>query len=275
MTLFGNPRPLLGGGTDLLAEIPHPPVAVTHTPSCGPDRCGTIAVNWAGDDGGGNVGRFGSRSRRKGIPNEPALLAAAAENPGGSVAEIDPTYIDDPDGYVPPEAIRGAWLVDSSGKLTGEYQENLRRGVPQDDFSKLTDPDHWLGWLGDDPATAVRKGIEESLRAQVADAVVEWVKILETPRFLTGGRRHSEDEQVMLVTRAALAAPFALSVRTTQHGRSILLGVFSWAAVNLSTPQVRKDRHWFDLGVGLDWAGERLQGRIYEIDGADGTAESC
>jgi hypothetical protein len=49
--------------------------------------------------------------------------------------------------------------------------------------------------------------------------------------------------------------------------------VFSWAAVNLSPPEVRKDRHWFDLGVGLDWAGERLQGRIYEIDGEDGTAE--
>ncbi|SHI15797.1 hypothetical protein [Streptomyces sp. 3214.6] len=70
----------------------------------------------------------------------------------------------------------------------------------------------------------------------------------------------------MLVTRAALAAPFALSVSTTQHGRSILLGVFSWVAVNLSRPEVRKDRHWFDLGVGLDWAGEQLQGRIYEID---------
>ncbi|EDY56534.1 conserved hypothetical protein [Streptomyces sviceus ATCC 29083] len=70
-----------------------------------------------------------------------------------------------------------------------------------------------------------------------------------------------------LVTRAALAAPFALSVRTTQHGRSIFPGVFSWAAVNLAPPEVRKDRHWFDLGVGLDWAGERIQGRIHEIDG--------
>lgn len=219
------------------------------------------------------MGRFGSRSRRKGIPNDSALLAAAAENPGGSVAEIDPTYIDDPNGYVPPEAIRGAWLVGSSGKLTGEYQKNPRHGVPQDDFGKLTDPDHWLGWLGDDPATAVRKGIEESLRAQVADAVVEWVKILETPRFLTGGRPHAEDEQLMLVTRAALAAPFALSVRTTQHGRSILMGVFSWAAVNLSSPEARKDRHWLDLGAGLDWAGEQLEGRIYGIDSADGTAE--
>ncbi|MFJ3423150.1 hypothetical protein ACIPN8_43295 [Streptomyces sp. NPDC086082] len=219
------------------------------------------------------MGRFGWRSRRRGIPDEPALLAEAAENPGGSVAEIDPTHIGDPNGYVPPEAIRGAWLVDSSGKLTGEYQENPRHGVPQDDFSKLTDPDHWLGWLGDDPAGAVREGIEESLRAQVADSVVEWVKILETPRFLTGGRQRSEDEQVMLLTRAALAAPFALSVRATQHGRSVRQGVFSWAAVNLSGPEVRRDRRWFDLGVGLDWAGERLRERIYEIDGEDGATE--
>jgi hypothetical protein len=36
---------------------------------------------------------------------------------------------------------------------------------------------------------------------------------------------------------------------------------------------VRKDRHWFDLCVELDWAGKRLQGRIYEFDGADGSAE--
>ncbi|WP_328752822.1 hypothetical protein OHT57_45330 [Streptomyces sp. NBC_00285] len=49
--------------------------------------------------------------------------------------------------------------------------------------------------------------------------------------------------------------------------------MFSWAAVNLSPPGVRKDRHWLDLGVELDWAGERLQERIYEIDGANGTAE--
>ncbi|MEU6448385.1 hypothetical protein [Streptomyces sp. NPDC046979] len=219
------------------------------------------------------MGHFGRRSQRKGIPKNPALLAAAAEHPGGSVAEIDPSYVDDPNGYVPPEAIRGAWLVDSSGKLTGEYQENPRHGTPQDDFTKLTEPDHWLGWLGDDPAAAVRKGIEGSLRPQAADAVVEWVKILETPRFLTAGRQPSENDQVMLVTRAALAAPFALSVRTRQHGRSVLLGVFSWVAVNLSPPGVRKDRHWFDLGVELDWAGEQLQGRMYEIDGEHRSTE--
>ncbi len=103
--------------------------------------------------------------------------------------------------------------------------------------------------------------------------MVQWVKILETPRFLTVGRQRLEDEQVMVVTRAALAAPFALSVHTTQHGRSILLGVFTWAAVNLAPPKVRKDRHWFDLGVELEWAGERLQGRIYDVDGEGASAE--
>lgn len=77
----------------------------------------------------------------------------------------------------------------------------------------------------------------------------------------------------MSVTRAALAAPLALSVRTTQHGRSILLGVFSWAAVNLAPPGARRDRHWFDLGVGPDWAGERLQERIYAVDGDNDTAD--
>ncbi|MFC8362950.1 hypothetical protein ACFUIY_24135 [Streptomyces griseorubiginosus] len=76
----------------------------------------------------------------------------------------------------------------------------------------------------------------------------------------------------MLVTRAALAAPFALSVRTAQHGRSVLLGVFSWAAVNLSGPGDRKDRHWFDLEADLDRAGERLEERIYEVGGEDSAA---
>ncbi|MER7335669.1 MULTISPECIES: hypothetical protein [unclassified Micromonospora] len=37
----------------------------------------------------------------------PALVAEAARRPGGSVAEIDPTLISDPDGYIPAEAIRG------------------------------------------------------------------------------------------------------------------------------------------------------------------------
>ncbi|MEV7416327.1 hypothetical protein [Streptomyces sp. NPDC089919] len=214
------------------------------------------------------MGLFGWRDRRKGIPNDPALRAAAAENPGGSVAEIDRTYIDDPDGYVPAEAIVGAWTVDDRGKLTGEFRVNPRHGAPRDDFTRLTEPDHWLGWLGDDPAAAVRRGIEDSLRAQVADAAVEWIKVLDTPHFLTGGHPHVERDELLLINRAALALPFALSVRTAQHGRSVLVGTFTWAAVNLAGRRDRRDRHWLDLGVGLDWAGARLEERIYEVDGA-------
>ncbi|MEU6310948.1 hypothetical protein [Streptomyces sp. NPDC047014] len=195
------------------------------------------------------------------------MRAEAARAPGGRVAEIDQAHVDDVDGYVPSEAIRGFWLVDSRGKLTGEYEANPHYGVPQDDFSKFTVPGQWLGWLGDDPVAVVREGIEGCLRPQVADAVVDWVKILETPRFLSAMLPVPGDQtRVALLSRMAFAAPFALSVRTAQHGRSVLQGVFSWAAVNLASPRPRRDRTWFDLGVSLDWAAERLTERIYELD---------
>lgn len=212
------------------------------------------------------MGWFGAKGHRRQVPDTPELVAQAAANPGGSVAEIDPKYVDDPNGYVPPEAIKGAWLVDEAGRLTGEYRENPNYGPPQDDFRKLTDPDHWLGWLGGDPAAAVREGIEDCLRQQVAAATVEWIKILDTPRFLTAGRQAEHDQTVLLVTRAALAAPFALSVRASGHPRHVLTGVFSWATANLAPPGRRRDRHWFDLDVDLHWAEERLQERLYSID---------
>ncbi|WP_260613927.1 hypothetical protein [Streptomyces sp. WAC07061] len=40
--------------------------------------------------------------------------------------------------------------------------------------------------------------------------------------------------------------------------------------MNLASPEPRRDRHWFDLNVGLDWADERLKERIYELDTAAG-----
>ncbi|MFF4263570.1 hypothetical protein ACFY7Y_00785 [Streptomyces virginiae] len=62
---------------------------------------------------------------------------------------------------------------------------------------------------------------------------------------------------------------------SVQQGRSLLLEVFCWAAVNLAPPGVRRDRHWFDLGVGLYRAGEWLQQRIDEADGEDGEIGSA
>jgi hypothetical protein len=52
------------------------------------------------------------------------LLTEAARTPGGWVYEIDGDQISNPDGEVPPEAIKGAWEVGDDGKPTGEYRPN-------------------------------------------------------------------------------------------------------------------------------------------------------
>jgi len=51
------------------------------------------------------------------------LIREARANPGGWVYEISDKY--DPNGEVPPEAIRGAWQVSQSGEIIpGSYQPN-------------------------------------------------------------------------------------------------------------------------------------------------------
>ncbi|WP_371497723.1 hypothetical protein OG871_17380 [Kitasatospora sp. NBC_00374] len=178
--------------------------------------------------------------------------------------EIAAEYVDDPDGYVPPEAVRRGWRVGQDGTLTGEFTDNPGFGPPQDDFARLTSPDHWLDWLGKDPAGAVRGSIAGILGDQTPGAVVEWLKVTEDPRFLTGGRPDPADAQRVTVTRAGAAVPFALSVTAPGHRREVLWGVFTWAAAGLDQPQ-RHDRVWFDLGADADWAEEQLRSRIYEV----------
>jgi hypothetical protein len=56
------------------------------------------------------------------FPND--LLDEAARVPGGWVYEIDAGQVSDPDGDVPPEAIKGAWTIGADGKPTGEYAAN-------------------------------------------------------------------------------------------------------------------------------------------------------
>jgi len=52
----------------------------------------------------------------------PEALAEAKLNPGGWVYEIEEGF--DPNGAVPPEAIVGAWQVDESGNIVGEFKPN-------------------------------------------------------------------------------------------------------------------------------------------------------
>ncbi|MEU4389335.1 hypothetical protein [Kribbella sp. NPDC023855] len=195
----------------------------------------------------------------------PGLAAEAARTPGGWVYEIDADWVDDPDGYVPPEAIKGGWKVDDSGQLTDEYVANENHGPPRDDFSALTEPGHWLGWLGDDPGQTVRDSIELSLAEQVVGAKVEWLKVTAEPQFLTGGKPDPADPAKVQVVRTGLAVEFALSVAHPKGGRDILTGVYSLAVAGMDEPTGR-ERSWLDLGATMDQIGPLLEERLYSLD---------
>lgn len=194
----------------------------------------------------------------------PELVAEAAEVPGGVVAEVDPAFEGDPDGYVPEEAILGFWKVDEEGRLTGEYEPNPRAGTPVDDFGPLVDPDAWIGWLGEDPAATVRFALAGMLGDQVEGAEVEWMKVTGEPRHVTGGRRVEETDEVV-VTRAAIAVPFGLGVRSPDGSFHVLSGVLTIAMSGLDEPEARSQL-WLDLDADADWAEELLARRIYEVD---------
>ncbi|GAA4204077.1 hypothetical protein [Actinocatenispora rupis] len=199
-------------------------------------------------------------------PPEPADgTTARREPPAELVAEIDGTLIGDPDGYVPGEAVRGVWRVGADGRLTGEFEPNPRYGTVQDDFTALTDGGHWLDWLGDDPAAALRQSVAEILDEQVPGAAVRWMRITEEPRYLTAGRRRPEDPDRIVVTRAALAAPFAVGVDSPDRF-DVLWGVHSIAVAGLDRPDGATSRVWFDLWTDADTAEEQLRERITTLD---------
>lgn len=49
-------------------------------------------------------------------------IAAARQNPGGWLYDIDPLF--DPDGEVPPYGVAGGWRVDDAGRITDEFEAN-------------------------------------------------------------------------------------------------------------------------------------------------------
>jgi hypothetical protein len=73
----------------------------------------------------GSSGPSGSNDDRR-APRTPSpeARAAAKGQPGGWVYDIEGDYA--PDDAVPPRAVRGAWKVDESGEIVGEFIENPR-----------------------------------------------------------------------------------------------------------------------------------------------------
>jgi hypothetical protein len=193
-------------------------------------------------------------------------VAEAAAHPGGSVAEIDGSMVSDSNGYVPAEAIIGCFLVGADGRASGEYARNPAYGPVRDDFTRLEAPDHWLGWLPDTPARSVRGTLQELLAEQVEGSVLDWVKVVDDPVFLTVGVRLPADPQQVIVGRAALAVVFALGVRPPQRKVAIITGVFSWVAVGLHEPGHRRDRTWMDLNLSRERAEALLKQRVYQVD---------
>jgi hypothetical protein len=209
----------------------------------------------------------GWRRERRQLPGH--LIEEAAANPGGSVAEIDGSVVSDPDGYVPAEAIIGCYLVAPDGRATGEYVHNPGFGHVRDDFARLESPDRWLGWLPEPAGQAVRAQLQDMLAAQVPGSVLDWVKVIDEPAFLTVGVRSASDPGLLTVRRAAVAVPFALGVRKPARRPDILTGVLSWAAAGLDMPGTRRDRVWLDFGMTRERAEELLQQRVHEVPGTD------
>ena len=96
--------------------------------------------------------------------------------------------------------------------------------------------------------------------------MLDWVKIIDEPVFLTTGVRSPTDPKTLIVRRAALAVVFALSVRSPQRKPEILTGALTWAAVGLDEPQLRRDRTWLDVNIARDQAEELLKRRICEVE---------
>ncbi|MGV9411584.1 hypothetical protein ACWDOP_16860 [Nocardia sp. NPDC003693] len=194
------------------------------------------------------------------------LVAAALENPSGVVAAIDREYVDDPDGYVPAEAVKGCWLVDENGALTGEFEENPNHGAPADDFARLASDDTFIGRLGFDPEEMIREQITAMLVEQVPGTIVEWIKVTDDPRQLTAGIHGAENR--FTVTRVGIAIPVAFAAVSPSARREILWGVLTYAQTGMNDPATNRRRMWLDLRETLDWAEEQLQPRLFEEPGS-------
>ncbi|GLW70830.1 hypothetical protein Kpho02_31290 [Kitasatospora phosalacinea] len=144
-------------------------------------------------------------------------------------------------------------------------QGGPQHGPPADDFSRLADPDQWMGWLGDDPARAVRDSLTDCLAQQAPGAVVEWVEVTDRTSNRMSARRDPDDEEMVVITRIGLLVPFALAVTAPGRARETLTGILTWVAAGLDRPGARKDQVWMDLRATMPWAEDELEKRMFLV----------
>lgn len=140
--------------------------------------------------------------------------------------------------------------------------------MTSDDFSGLDASRHMLPWVGlgeEDPYGELREHFEEALVAQDPGSVLEWVRLVGEPKFLTAGRR--TDDGNMILQRAGLAFSFELSVVAGDLRRWPLAGVATLVGARLGTPAPRFQFH-FDVNEDLETMTktERFACRLAALD---------
>jgi hypothetical protein len=136
-----------------------------------------------------------------------------------------------------------------------------------EDFSLLTESQHMLEWLADEPFKAIRASFHNWVKRQVAGSEVESLRFLAAPEWLTRMRRQVENSENGVLVRAGFAVLFEAGVFQPSGERHLLSGVFTWVATHLDTPNA-KHQMWFDLDGTLDSHGsngalaERLNSNV-------------
>src|SRR5438552_1652702 len=89
--------------------------------------------------------------------------------------------------------------------------------------------EHMLKWFAEEPYAAIRSGVEDMLKQQVADSRLTTFTVLSEPQWLTGAVPSDADANKAILVRSAVAFEFGLSVESQGQSHR-LSGVYTWAS---------------------------------------------
>lgn len=117
---------------------------------------------------------------------------------------------------------------------------------PEDDFSVLVGKEHMFYGLNA-PFEMIRDETEAGLRKQVADSVLDAIKLRDEPKFLTLGRK-IEDGSKIIVTHFGVCVRATLQV--TYHGgtrHEAIDAALTFMFANVDRRGLERTRTFFDL----------------------------
>jgi hypothetical protein len=132
-------------------------------------------------------------------------------------------------------------------------------------FENFEESKHMLEWLHPDPFEALKSEFQSNLEQQVPGSILLGLHVTGNPQWLTGGIRQDDDDSKIILVRAAVAFSFELSVKTPENIIYDLSGIYSWAAVNMNSPENIAQRTWMDLNGTIEQFGSEgeLAHRVY------------